>query len=424
VQAEQKEVSESDFLQEDLQQAVVKNSASQRQITDQIEAEDSFAFSVSNERNVQIRVEPFAPVVVGPANDGSLFDGQVYLLRHVQIADQHFIQGFQLNEEKLLSEISDSAKRFMRRGMDFCLDKNERDDSAHSAFLDFGFGTVVLNLLETNPGWSDRQIKTLQKWYFAIITIVVLAMLIVIASLWRNMRAQVKLTQKKDDFISAVSHELRTPLTSIRMYSEMLEKNWVKSPEKTQQYYKNMRQESERLSRLIENVLDFSRIQKGRKKYAFNLGDLNECVSDVVNMMGSYAAKADFIIETQLNELKPIVFDKDAVTQIVVNLLDNAVKYAGQSKDKTLVVRTKQQAGYVLIEVEDHGPGIAHTQKKKVFDVFYRCGSESTRQTKGTGLGLALVKRFTEAHDGFVEILNAKPHGAIFRVAISSNLQA
>ncbi|MHC4565090.1 MAG: sensor histidine kinase, partial [Planctomycetota bacterium] len=124
------------------------------------------------------------------------------------------------------------------------------------------------------------------------------------------------------------------------MYSEMLEKNWVKSPDKVTEYYRNMRQESERLSRLIENVLDFSRIQRGRKQYAFNAGDMNKCVADVVEMMRPYAAQKSFSIETELGRLDQPTFDSDAVTQIVVNLLDNAIKYAGDAEDKTIIVRT------------------------------------------------------------------------------------
>jgi len=368
---------------------------------------------------VQIRIEPFAPIVVPGGGEDSMFAGQVFLLRHVQIENDHLLQGFQLNEKRLIEEIHDSASRFVREGMDFCLGKAEQPNAAYSAILDFGFGAVTLNLMEIDPGWITSQITKLQAWYFSIVTAVFIAMGLVIFSLWRAMRAQVKFAEQKDDFISAVSHELRTPLTSIRMYAEMLDKDWVKSKDKAQEYYKGMRQESERLSRLIENVLDFSRIQKGRKKYSFVLGNLNECVTNVVEVIRSYAAEAGFAIKLELGKIEPLTFDADAVTQIVVNLLDNAVKYARNAEDKTITVRTQSQGRFVVIEVEDHGPGVPHKQRDKVFDVFYRCEAEATRQTKGTGLGLALVSKFAQAHNGFVQILTAKPHGAIFRVGLA-----
>jgi signal transduction histidine kinase len=383
----------------------------------------------SQTETVQVRIEPFFPVVI-PGGDStsqqaeSIFGGQVFLLRHVQIEDRHLLQGFQLNEKMLIGQIEDSASRFMRKGMSFELspgaDIRDNGNVAYAAILNFGFGDLVLNLKEIDPGWIGKEIRHLRIWYFSIIAIVLLAVSLGLASLWRNATAQIRLAQKKDDFISAVSHELRTPLTSIRMYSEMLEKNWVKSQDKAVEYYRNMRQESERLSRLIENVLDFSRIQKGRKKYAFKAGDINKCVADVVEMMRPYAVQKGFSIRTEPAPIEQAIFDADAVTQIIVNLLDNAIKYARDAEDKTITVRTKADGKFTVIEVEDHGPGVPHRQRNKIFEQFYRSAAESTRETAGTGLGLALVKKFAEAHNGFVEIIGAKPTGAIFRVALAT----
>jgi signal transduction histidine kinase len=382
---------------------------------------------------VQVRIEPFFPVIVpgtgapqeGQARDeNSIFGGQVFLLRHVQIEDRHFLQGFRLNEKRLVEQIEESASRFMRKGMSFGLspkaDAGDNGRVAYAAILNFGFGDLVLNLKEIDPDWIGKEIRHLRIWYFSIVAIVLFAVTLGLASLWRNATAEIKLAQKKDDFISAVSHELRTPLTSIRMYAEMLEKNWVKSQDKVAEYYSNMRQESERLSRLIENVLDFSRIQRGKKKYTFNAGDINKCIADVVEMMRPYAVQKGFSIQTEHGKIEQATFDGDAVTQIVVNLLDNAIKYARDAEDKTIVVRTKNEERFNVIEVEDHGPGVPHRQRNKIFEQFYRPAAESTRETTGTGLGLALVKKFAEAHNGFVEITSAKPTGVIFRVALAS----
>jgi len=382
----------------------------------------------SQVETVQVRIEPFVPLVVPGADDasakGGIFGGQVFLLRHVQIENKHFLQGFQLNEKNLVKEVEQSARRFVREGMSFELSQAKNggltENAAYMAVLDFGFGELALNLKEIDPARISKQIRQMQDWYLGIITIVLLAVTLGLASLWLNARAQIKLAQKKDDFISAVSHELRTPLTSIRMYAEMLDKNWVISKEKITEYYKNMRQESERLSRLIENVLDFSRIQRKQKKYAFRIGEVNKCISDVIEMMRPYAGQNGFSIRTEFEQVGQAAFDNDAVTQIVVNLLDNAVKYARSAEDKTITVRTKRDQRFILIEVEDHGPGIPHTQRKKVFEEFYRIGAEATRETTGTGLGLALVKKFAQAHNGFVEILTAKPTGSIFRVGLSA----
>ena len=372
---------------------------------------------------VQIRIEPFVPVVVpNGKNNQSQFNGQVFLLRHVQIERKHFLQGFKLNELELVNQVKDSARRLIRSGMGFEVGNEQVDNAAHAAIIDFGFADLGLNLVELDSGRIANEVGQLRNWYFSIIAVVFIAVILAMLSLWRNLREQLKLARKKDDFISAVSHELRTPLTTIRMYTEMLDKNWIKTDQKRNEYYSTMLSESERLSRLIENVLDFSRIQKKQKKYNFKIGNVNDCVNDVVDMMTPCAQQAGFIIHknfTDSEAIKQIAFDSDAVMQIVINLLDNAVKYAASSEDKIIAVTTKSQGKYVLIEVADHGPGIPHRQQKKIFDEFYRIGDESRRETTGTGLGLALVKKFAQAHNGFVEILNAKPTGAVFRVALA-----
>jgi signal transduction histidine kinase len=363
-------------------------------------------------------VEPFVPVTVED-DAGNLLGGQVFLLRHVQIDKEHFLQGFKLNELRLLELVERSARRVLPQGMDFLLSRAADEKAAYTAVMDFGFGEMVLNLFEANPAWIVHKVHWLRRWYMGTVAVVMLAVGLGLIGLWQGTTEQVRLARKKDDFISAVSHELRTPLTSVRMYSEMLEKGWVDSREKQKRYYQNMRQETERLSRLVDNVLDFSRIQRGRKQYHFEAGDLNACITQVVNMMRPFARQHGFVIETDLTACQEMCFDRDAVTQIVVNLLDNAIKYARQAEDKTIQVRTQSEGAYLVIEVEDHGPGVPHTQRKRIFEQFYRTESESTRQTTGTGLGLALVKEFAEAHQGFVQVAAAKPTGAVFRVGLA-----
>jgi len=162
---------------------------------------------------VQVRIEPFVPLIA-PCSEGeeSIFGGQVFMIRHVQIEDKHFIQGFQLDEKELIAEVEESAQKFMREDMGFELAKQANGGSAYTAILDFGFGKLILNLLETDPHRIATKISGMRTWYFSIITVVLLAVTLGLASLWHNARAQLRLARKKDDFISAVSHELRTPL--------------------------------------------------------------------------------------------------------------------------------------------------------------------------------------------------------------------
>ncbi|AQQ72141.1 Alkaline phosphatase synthesis sensor protein PhoR [Limihaloglobus sulfuriphilus] len=377
------------------------------------------AAAAAREETVQIRIEPFVPVFIEDKTDsGSIFNGSVFMLRHITIEDKHFMQGFRLNENELLELMRNSARRFIRSGMRFEVDSARISEATLSAVLDFEFGGMVINLFETDPLRLGRQVSQMKRWYAGIIAVVMLAVGYAMFSVWKNMHAQLQLAKKKDDFISAVSHELRTPLTSIRMYSEMLENGWVSSPQKTKDYYRNMRTESERLSRLVDNVLDFSRIQKGRKEYAFAAGNINDCVGAAVNTIRPYAVENGFELRFEPGEIDETKFDSDAVTQILVNLIDNAIKYARNADDKTIIIRTLPKGGSVFIEVEDRGPGIPHSRRKKIFEEFYRLEDESTRETTGSGLGLALVRKFAQAHGGFVDFQNIKPTGVVFRVCL------
>ena len=374
---------------------------------------------------IQVRVEPFVPrLVPNDPNTPSIFGGQILMLRHVQVESKHYIQGFKLNETELIHRIEAVANRLMalHQGLGIQVSDEVQAEACTSAVLDFGFGSLVLNLFETDPGWIHHRVTWFKRWYGVTCLVVLIAISVGLVSLWRGVRQQLTLSRQKDDFISAVSHELRTPLTAIRMYAEMLEKNWIKTEDKRRHYYTNVRQESERLSRLIENVLDFSRIQRKKKQYHLVQGDLNACVQQVVDMMTPFAVQNGFTLNTELADLPAQSFDKDAVAQILVNLVDNAVKYAKDAQDKTLCVRSMARGKHVILEVEDHGPGIPHAQQRHLFEPFYRTECESTRQTQGSGLGLALVKRFVEAHQGTIEILPAQPTGVIFRVILLSGI--
>lgn len=368
---------------------------------------------------VQVRIEPIVPIWVSDPKSDLPFNGQVYFLRHVQFEQTHLMQGFRLDQANLLAMVEDAADRLLRRGMGYSLNPADSDTAAYTAFLDFGFGELPLNLLEMDPGWIARDMGRLRGIYAIIFGVVFGATVAALVGLGKALTAQIRLSRKKDDFLSAVSHELRTPLTTIRMYTEMLEKDWVRSESKRNEYYGIMRQESERLTRLIENVLDFSRIQRGRKQFVFAAGDFNRIVGDVIEMMTPCAQRAGFAIQRDLQYVEPFCFDSDAVMQIVINLLDNAIKYARDAEDKTIFVRTKTDGKIVQIEVEDRGPGIPRNERTKIFDEFYRIGDESRRETTGTGLGLALVKRFAEAHHGGVAVFAANPRGALFRVGLA-----
>jgi signal transduction histidine kinase len=234
---------------------------------------------------------------------------------------------------------------------------------------------------------------------------------------YRSVTKQVELARLKSDFVSNVSHELRTPLSLIRLYAETLELRRVTSPEKMDAYYRIIRKESERLSALINNILDFSRIEAGRKEYDFRETDLGELVRNTLEAYRYQIEEQGFAFEQRIDPLIPAVrVDREAIARSLVNLLNNALKYSAE--DKFLGVTLHQAEGVVKLEVLDHGIGIARSEQAKIFEKFYRVGDPLVHDTKGSGLGLSLVRHIARAHGGEVEVESAPGRGSRFTLSL------
>ncbi|MHC4133996.1 MAG: sensor histidine kinase [Planctomycetota bacterium] len=243
-------------------------------------------------------------------------------------------------------------------------------------------------------------------WTLGLVAFVVI---LGILFLWRALRAETRLATRKADFVNAVSHELRTPLTSIRMYADMLKEGWVKDEETARDYFALISAESERLARLVNNVLDFSRIEKGKKFFRMQVGDPAPVVRDVAEVLRPYLKEKGFELALDVPETLPACnFDKDALTQILVNLMDNAVKYG-----KTEVrLEAEAKDGDVILRVLDRGPGVPADEREKIFAPFQR--GTGVSGGGGSGLGLALVKHYATAHRGRIEVAARDGGGAVF----------
>jgi signal transduction histidine kinase len=255
-------------------------------------------------------------------------------------------------------------------------------------------------------------------WVYGLSAALVLAALLGLVALYRMVSVAVAFAERRSDFVAAVSHELKTPLTAIRMYGEMLRDGIVASDAKRQEYYRHITAESERLSRLINNVLEFARLENGtHQTVSLVSGPVVPVVREAVELVRPHLDAHDIALEVEVDgDLPPARFERDALLQVLFNLVDNAVKYAGNGDGRRIVVRIARDGAGVRIVVRDHGPGVPARHLPHVFEPFYRGERELTRRSKGTGLGLALVRGLVERMGGRVTGQNAPDGG--FEVTI------
>jgi signal transduction histidine kinase len=228
---------------------------------------------------------------------------------------------------------------------------------------------------------------------------------------------EMALARLKSDFVSNVSHELRTPLALIRLYAETLELGRITTQEKKQKYYCIIRKESERLTALINNILDFSRIEAGRKEYEFRNTDIGELVRNTLESYRYQIEQQGFAFEESIDSNLPAVpVDREAIARALVNLVNNALKYSRD--EKFLGVKLYRDNRVVKLEVSDHGIGIARRDQSKIFDKFYRAGDPLVHNTKGSGLGLSLVRHITQAHGGEIAVESTPGRGSRFILSL------
>lgn len=214
--------------------------------------------------------------------------------------------------------------------------------------------------------------------------------------------AEKELTNKKRDFVSAVTHELKAPLTSIRMYAEMLEEGWAKGKEKL--YYHYIQTETHRLTRLVQNVLDFARIERGEFSLVPKPVNLADLVEETVRAWTYWMEEHGMSLIFHAGSRPEVLVDADSIVQVIYNLCDNSLKYGKTGEDPTLTFSVQVEGGEAVLIAYDNGPGVPPEEEEHIFQRFYRCGNEMTREQAGTGLGLALVREIVEQNGGTVNL--------------------
>jgi two-component system phosphate regulon sensor histidine kinase PhoR len=228
-------------------------------------------------------------------------------------------------------------------------------------------------------------------------------------------RRERRLNELKSEFISNVSHELKTPLSIISMFGEMLAEGRTKSPEQAHDYAEIIWRESVRLDRLIDNVLDFAKIERGMGVYEFADADLGEVIDRVVVLSARRVAAADMTLEADIEpELPALHLDASALTLAILNLIDNAIKYA--SDGKRIALGARRVGDRVIVTVRDWGSGIDAEEHERIFERFYRARAIRLKPIRGSGIGLALVQHIARAHGGDAAVASAPGHGATFRI--------
>jgi len=364
----------------------------------------------SHAARIRVEIEPLQSIFI--END------LVLIYRRIMMDNRIIRQGFVIETANLLKNLAESRfssqpmSRFTRLTLQ--ASDGERTISLLGAGVPadaprfiltrtfprpFSFLTATLACrhLPRSPGRDTLNIM------IGILAAVVAAGLFVI---YRSVQALVDLSERRSKFVSSVTHELKTPLTNIRMYVEMLEQGLACTPEREQEYFRILGSESGRLARLINNILEFSKLQKKELRLDLQTGTPDAAIQEACSIMEEALKKEGFIIETRLAAVPEVKFDREMLIQVLTNLLENSVKFGRLQDLKRITVRLYGDGRWVRIDVSDTGPGIPRQDLKRIFDDFYRVENALIRSTPGTGIGLAFVRKVMAAMNGRVSAAN------------------
>lgn len=340
-----------------------------------------------------------------------------------------YVFGLALPAEAVRELVREAMKALAPRPRDACLavlDENAQPVAVSRAgfqadwkrpFVASEIGEILphwetaLYLLE--PGQLAQSARLVTLTIVLLIAVALAAILAGGAFVAFDARRQLLLAQRKTDFVSNVSHELKTPLTSIRMFAELLEQGRAEETEKRSRYLRIIILESERLTRLINNVLDFARGDRKQKTYHKVETDLQAVIDRVWDAQTIHLEQAGFICRRIAEDAPyPVVVDTDAIGQVLVNLLSNAEKYSGPRREITL--HSRRVNGSVLVAVQDRGIGVSAGEEKRIFEAFHRSNDSLASTVQGSGLGLTLARTIARDHDGDIEFHRREGGGSEF----------
>jgi two-component system phosphate regulon sensor histidine kinase PhoR len=365
---------------------------------------------------IDVHLEPFV------ARSASAELGLLVLYRTVLVDKQAYRQGLLIDTTELVADLTDRVLKGSEliSEVGITLATSDDDDDSGSVYSyqhrfaePFGKVTAVL-VLEPLPEYQGTTT------IYLLSILLALAASVGLFAVYRMTAVVVEFAERRHNFVSAVTHELKTPLTAIRLYGEMLRDGVVPDESKRQRYYEILTAEAERLTRLLQNVLELGQLEKGQRTLSFSVGDVGSVLDDVVAVLGPHAEKEGFVLRVELEKgLGEVRYDRDVLLQVLLNLVDNALKYSCDAATKEVALRARRAQDGVAISVVDHGPGVKREHLGKIFEPFYRGENELTRTTKGTGIGLALVRGLVERMGGSVDGRNGREGGFEVTVLLS-----
>lgn len=282
---------------------------------------------------------------------------------------------------------------------------------------DFMFPNLVFGI--SSPGMENQTFlnQYTQSSIFLGLCAAVLSM-IGLGLTWRATKREMKVAQLKTDFLASISHELKTPLTAIRAFGDLLHSGRARNPERIREYGELIKTESDRLTNLINNILEMSRLERGIRRYRLEENSLSDAVKETVEVFRHTGEASAFKFEIGIPKI-PIKasFDKSALKQVLINLLSNAVKYSdketGSNKIEVLVSKNDSNA---IIEIKDYGIGIPPKERRNIFNAFHRASDDEVQNRRGTGLGLAIVREIIKGHGGEIFVESELGKGSVFRL--------
>ncbi len=357
-------------------------------------------------------------VEVAPLQSVFINDGRFFIFRRIAINNQIFRQGFVLKVQPFLRHLA--ATCFEPQPMAGFTGLSLQVVSNGHRNEVFQTGAVVeapdfitqrtfpapFDFLSAAVQSDTIPVSPVRQTLNVALAVLGLVMLLGLMAIYQSARIEVDLSERRSQFVSSVTHELKTPLTNIRMYIEMLEQGIAATPEREQDYFQILGSESARLSRLINNVLELAKLEKKQRHFDLQQGDFKEVLAEVQSVMTHKLGQEGFTLETEAMDGLQFAYDREVMIQILINLIDNSIKFGRKLPQQCITIGVVRQEDWVRISFSDTGPGIPRKSLKRVFDDFYRVDNDLTRSTGGTGIGLALVKKFISAMGGRVQAAN------------------